>query len=87
MGISPSVCNHHTANNQRFDSRSINPRDDKVMNLQRLLHHKLSNVLESVKTDLSVDLTEDRASHVTKAVMHVTSVTLRLLFFSDYLMQ
>lgn len=27
MGITPSVCNHHPANNEGFSCRSINPQD------------------------------------------------------------
>lgn len=76
MGITPSVCNHHSANNQHFSCRSINPQDRS----DELLHHRLINMLQAVKTLITVDLMAEHAGDVAKAVMCDT-VTFRLLLF------
>lgn len=49
-----------------------------VMNLQKLLHPRLINMLQAVKTHITVDLIAECAGDVAKSV---TSVTFRLLFF------
>lgn len=51
------------------------------MNLQKLLHDRLINILQAVKTLITVDLMAECAGDVAKAVTWDTSVTFRLLFF------